>query len=256
LWGLVEGVIGGVRVTRTDCDQGRWRKWWVIALGVLVVLGVIGAVAGGGNEDDDDGDAVATIASTTDDESGPPVTTVTVTAPSEADDSTAPPTTPETPTTTVVVASTVPENGTSLAAPAPVGEAVQVGDWTIRVVTVTPDAGAEIAAANEFNEPPIAGNQFFMATLEATYTGSESSTFWVDMTLKAIGDSSVAYEGFASSCGVIPNEISNAGETFPGGTITGNVCWSIESGDAASLTMLADASFSFDSDSRVAFSLT
>lgn len=67
-----------------------------------------------------------------------------------------------------------------------------------------------------------------MATLEATYTGTESSTFWVEMTLKAIGASSVAYEGgFDTSCGVTPNGITDAGETFPGGTISGNVCWSI-----------------------------
>ena len=93
-----------------------------------------------------------------------------------------------------------------------------------------------------------------MATLEATYTGTESSTFWVDMTLKAIGTSSVAYEGgYDTSCGVIPSEISSAGETFPGGTISGNVCWSIKAADATSLTMLADASFSFDSDSRLRY---
>ena len=34
---------------------------------------------------------------------------------------------------------------------------------------------------NQFNDPPPEGNQFFIASLEATYTGTESSTFRIDM---------------------------------------------------------------------------
>jgi hypothetical protein len=75
------------------------------------------------------------------------------------------------------------------------------------------------------------------------------------MTLKAVGASSVAYEGFDASCGVLPDDLDNAGETFPGGTISGNVCWSIDVADANSLIMLAAPSFSFDDDDREAFSL-
>jgi hypothetical protein len=37
--------------------------------------------------------------------------------------------------------------------------------------------------------------------------------------------------------------------------VTGNVCWSVDAADAATLTMLASPSFSFD-DERAAFSLT
>lgn len=108
---------------------------------------------------------------------------------------------------------------------------------------------------NEFNDPPPEDNQFFIATLEATYTGDESSTFWVDMTLKAVGESNVAYEAFEASCGVIPDDINDSGETFPGGTITGNVCWNIQSSDVASLVMIAEESFNLD-DTRQFFSLT
>ena len=37
---------------------------------------------------------------------------------------------------------------------------------------------------DEFNDPPPEGNQFFIASLEATYTGTESSTSWVDMNVE------------------------------------------------------------------------
>lgn len=74
------------------------------------------------------------------------------------------------------------------------------------------------------------------------------------MTLKAIGESNVAYEAFEASRGVIPDDINDAGETFPGGTICGNVCWSVGAGDVASLAMIAEESFTFE-ETRVFFAL-
>ena len=134
----------------------------------------------------------------------------------------------------------------SLTSPIEVGAVVQVGSWRLRVSGVTPDATGQVMAENEFNEPPGEGNQFFIASVEATYTGTDSSTFWLDMTLKAVGEASVAYEPFDATCGVIPDDLNDTGETFPGGTVTGNVCWNIESSDATSLVMVAEESFSFE----------
>ena len=39
--------------------------------------------------------------------------------------------------------------------------------------------------------------------------------------------SNLMMQGVDAYCGVIPDDINDSGETFPGGTITGNVCWSI-----------------------------
>ncbi|HEX7099466.1 MAG TPA: hypothetical protein VF377_09490 [Acidimicrobiia bacterium] len=147
------------------------------------------------------------------------------------------------------------EGSSRLADAVPVGEAAAVGPWTLAVVEVIPDATQLVLAENRFNEPPEEGRQFYMARLEATFDGTESSTFWVDMSLKAVGDSSVAYEGFDGSCGVIPDPIDEAGETFPGGSISGNVCWNVWSEDVGSLVMIAEESFTFD-ENRVFFSLT
>ena len=111
----------------------------------------------------------------------------------------------------------------SIDSPIQLGAVVQVGNWRLRVSAITPDGTDEVMEENQFNDPPPEGNQFFIASLEATYTGTESATFWVDMTLKSVGDSNVAYESFDASCGVIPDDITHSGEAFPGGTITGNV---------------------------------
>ncbi len=143
----------------------------------------------------------------------------------------------------------------SLDSPIQLGAVVQVGNWRLRVSAVRPDGTDGVMEENEFNDPPPEGNQFFIASLEATYTGTESSTFWVDMTLKSVGESNVAYEGFDAYCGVIPDDINDSGETFPGGTITGNICWNIQSTDAASLVMIVEELFNFD-DTRAFFALT
>ena len=57
--------------------------------------------------------------------------------------------------------------------------------------------------------------------------------------LRAVGPSAVSYNAFDDTCGVIPEEISDA-DVFPGGTIEGNVCWQVQSPDAASLVMYDD----------------
>jgi hypothetical protein len=160
-------------------------------------------------------------------------------------------TTIATTTTTAAPTTTTSLEGATREAPIPVGGVVQVGDWRLRVTEVTPDATDLVMAENQFNDPPSDGSQFFIAQLEATYTGTGSSTFWVDISLAAVGDSSVAYEeGFDASCGVIPADIDHSGETFPGGTITGDVCWSVQSSDADSLVMIAEQSFTFDDTRR------
>ncbi len=120
---------------------------------------------------------------------------------------------------------------------------------------MTPNATDAVMTENEFNDPPAEGEQFFMAALEATYQGDESSTFWIDVSLKAVGESNVAYEAFEAGCGVIPDSIDEAGETFPGGTITGNTCWRIDRSDACSLVMIAEETLTLEG-SRVFFQLS
>jgi hypothetical protein len=233
-----------------------WRCWWALALGALVLIVVIAAAAGGGDDDDDAAAPTPAEPTATDAESA-----------EEVPDEPSVATSGEEPRTTEVAAptsdpvdtsppSTAPSGvGLSLDSPADVGVPVVVGEWTVRVAAITPDAAALVAAENQFNDPPAAGKQFFMATLEATYIGSESSTFWIDNSLKAVGASNVAYEGFDSSCGVLPDDVDRAGEAFPGGTISGNVCWSIDAADAGTMTMLVEPSFSFDDDVRRFFSM-
>ena len=52
-----------------------------------------------------------------------------------------------------------------------------------------------------------------------------------------------------------PDDASDVGELFDGGSVEYNVCWQIDSEDADSLEMYVEPLFSFDDDDRIWFSL-
>ena len=117
--------------------------------------------------------------------------------------------------------------------------------WTIKVVETRPDAWSVIAAADPGNVPPASGDQYYMVHVAMTYTGPAPSAQRSDVRFSTIGPSDVAYEDDAS-CGVIPNALSSV-DVPSGGTITGNVCWSVTDADANALLLVAqDASRSGD----------
>lgn len=121
--------------------------------------------------------------------------------------------------------------------PVSMGTTVDLGDgWQIKVVNVIPDATDIILKENMFNKQPKPGDQFFIATVEAKYTGSDSATFDGRFRLRAVGPSSVGYSTFENRPGVIPNPLPSS-EVFTGGVISGNIGWEIKSSDANTLVM-------------------
>jgi hypothetical protein len=135
--------------------------------------------------------------------------------------------------------------------PIPLGQTVEINDdWELTVLSVTPDATDQVMAESTYNDPPAAGHQFFIATVRVTYTGDDSETFY-GWGLRSVGQSAVAYNQSVDNCGYIPNELPNR-ELFTGGTIEGNLCWSIESTDADSMVLYNSDQ---DSDERIFLSL-
>ena len=134
--------------------------------------------------------------------------------------------------------------------PAAFGSAVTTpSGWVIAVVSVTPNATQQVMAENRFNDPPAAGRQFFIARIRATYQGTGYERFDGTYRLRAIGAARVSYSTFQDSCGVIPDRISDA-EVASGGTVEGNVCWSVRTGDASRLVMYDDPLLGDDRDRR------
>jgi hypothetical protein len=111
--------------------------------------------------------------------------------------------------------------------------------WVIKVAKSWPSAWPLIRAVNQFNDPPRAGMTFFMVRLVATYEGSGSDSFF-DGALNAVGRSNVSYSTFDPGCGALPNTLTT-NDVFKGGTISGNICWSVKKSDVSSLEMYFDA---------------
>ena len=53
--------------------------------------------------------------------------------------------------------------------------------------------------------------------------------------LRAVGPSNVVYSTFGNSCGVIPDDFDVKGDLLAGGSMVGNICWSVPSSEAGSL---------------------
>lgn len=130
-----------------------------------------------------------------------------------------------------------PVLGVNPSRPIPIGQpAVYADGWTITVLSSVLDATAQILAFNPANMPPEEGRQFFMATVQVIYNGSEpSASFEAGFVLRAIGRTFTAYS-ISSSCGIIPGELPGT-EVAPGGSLTGTVCWSVLEADAENLVM-------------------
>jgi len=125
--------------------------------------------------------------------------------------------------------------------PVRIGDEVQLNDgWTVTVLAVTSDATDAVLRENQFNEPPATGRQFFIVRVAATYTGEGSDEFGGRYRFEAVGVSAVSYSAFDDSCGRFPDELPNP-DVFTGGTIEGNICWSVRTEDAGTLVMYDDS---------------
>ena len=135
--------------------------------------------------------------------------------------------------------------------PLAIGTRIEMGDWTLTVTDVTVDAAEQVMAENQFNDPPEEGHQFVMFNVDATYEGEESGTAWLDFSWAIVGS-----EGntFSDRCGVIPDSLNDTGETFPGGSVSGNVCFSAASDQIEGGTLRIEELFSFD-DTRAFYAL-
>lgn len=112
-------------------------------------------------------------------------------------------------------------------------ESVGNDDWTIDLGKPH-EAWADIRAENEFNESPADGMEYWIVPVEATYTGSETGTPWLDITVEFVGDDNVTY---SDSCGVIPDDLMDTDELYEGGSAKGNTCVAVPAGAHGAWTL-------------------
>ncbi|MBN1319921.1 MAG: hypothetical protein JXA87_03680 [Thermoleophilia bacterium] len=135
--------------------------------------------------------------------------------------------------------------------PIPVGQEAQIGGWNIKVLDATLDATQAVLDENMFNDPPEPGSQYLLVSIEATYLGAETSTFWVDMIYEFVGGEGAP---FKPSAAVAPDSILDDGEVSANGTVSGNLLFTVASDQVAGGTLMIEQAFAHD-DTRVFFAV-
>jgi hypothetical protein len=116
--------------------------------------------------------------------------------------------------------------------PWPLGSTIEADDWTVVVNSVALGATDEIIAANQFNEPPVEGNEFILINYTVTYTGDDA-----DGQMAAfVGVDYVTPDGVTidstDAIVVAPEPIDVTATLYNGGSITGNKALSVPSASA------------------------
>jgi hypothetical protein len=127
--------------------------------------------------------------------------------------------------------------------PIPLGQRATVGGWGVVVRSVRIASYDEMLEENMFNDPPIEGRSFVLLYVSlSNKTDTEDSVFGV-LDFGVLGPSNVVDTGhdFDTSCGVVPNELDEFAEVFPGGTIRGNLCYQIDQRELGETLFFAEA---------------
>lgn len=81
----------------------------------------------------------------------------------------------------------------------PLGTAAEVGDYTVTVSSVQPDATDSILGFSQVNQAP--SGQYVLLTLDVTYNGSGEGNPWLDLTAGYVGSDNRQYD--ESSCDAV-----------------------------------------------------
>lgn len=140
-------------------------------------------------------------------------------------------------TLTLPVTITAPPLGSTRSYPYPLGTTGAVPDWKVRINSVNFSAWSLIAAANMFNDPPPAGWTDVLISMTMTYTGTGSSTTFLNADLALIGASNIGYKWYEHDCGVLPEtDLTGDLDTiFTGGSATGYTCVQVPQSQVSTL---------------------
>ncbi len=139
--------------------------------------------------------------------------------------------------------------------PLPIGTTFVVDDYEITVLSINPDAEAEVLAENQFNEAAPAGDVMVMVRVGVTYTGNETGDPGWELMYKAVGSENRGYAMSDKDCGSIPEGEFSVGELFTDGTAEYNLCWMVSEDEAPTLVMYVAPLGSSDDEDTVWISL-
>jgi hypothetical protein len=136
--------------------------------------------------------------------------------------------------------------------PLPLGESAEVGEYTVTVDRVIPDADGIVAHENQFNSPP--DGRYVLVELTVTYNGDEEGDPWVDLSTDFVGTDARKYD--TSSCmAVVPQEASDVPTLLLGGTASYQECMDVPPTAVDGGRVQVSETFSFDDDGSAVWAI-
>lgn len=127
--------------------------------------------------------------------------------------------------------------------PIELGKPVEVNDWKVQVESVNKDAAKVVMASDPYTSKPSAKERFVLLNLKATYVGEESGEPSFDLRFKIVGSKG---NTFAQSCGYSADSFDNNGETFPGASVKGTLCFTVDANQISGATISIQGDYSGD----------
>jgi hypothetical protein len=140
----------------------------------------------------------------------------------------------------------------SPAAPTPLGQRGEVGDYLVSVTAVNLDGDAIVEEANRFNDPP--SGRYVIVEVDAQYVGDdEGNAFW-DLSYVFNGTDARQYSDGDCSA-VLPNDGIDAPTLNPGGSASFQVCMDVPPSAIDGGLLFIEPLMSFDDEDRVYFAI-
>lgn len=201
---------------------------WVWIVGVVALLGggAVALFALGGDDDKKTGTGTTVVLGGDD-----PVDST------GGSDNSSPDTTPATTPTGI---------GGTREDPVPVGQVADIGgDWRLQVLDVIPDASEQMAAADEFYDPPPAGSTYMLVRIALGYFGTEDPKIGFEPDIDVFGAAGVTLDDFCLA--TVPDEVDFFNYLFSGGVVVGNVCFVAPVAEAGTFQLYSKGDF-FDEE--------
>ena len=134
--------------------------------------------------------------------------------------------------------------GLELSLPYKSGSTMRGSDGTeIKVVGINEDAWEVVRRENQFNDPPTAGNRYYIVRVEVENVAGAGAVTVTSGDIELIGSNRLVYQTYRHYCGVIPDELF--GTIYPGGKVEGNACFQVGANETG-FVLIHNPAFSGD----------
>lgn len=134
----------------------------------------------------------------------------------------------------------------------PLGEAAEVGDYTIAVTGLDLDANEEIAAADATNPAP--DGQYVLAEVSVVYNGTEEGNPWMDLSYILQGADGAEYDD-GTCMAIEPNSVVNVPALATGDAADYQVCLDVPAEAIEGGSFAIEPLFSLDEAERATWEI-